>query len=109
MQQLPLITSVEDLRGKRVLLRLDLNVPLENGVVRDAYRILQSIPTIEYLRDRGARVVIIAHIGKGKPGDTLAPVAKYLNTKFPVMFLHSLMSGENERVTKMMNEGMWCY
>lgn len=105
MQQLPLFNTLPDLHGKRVLLRLDLNVPLENGAVRDAYRIDQSLPTIEYLRDRGARVVIIAHIGKGKPSDTLAPVAEYLNRKFPVTFLDSLMSPENERVTKMMNEG----
>lgn len=105
MQQLPLISAVDAIQGKRVLLRLDLNVPLENGNVRDAYRIDQSLPTIEYLRGRGARVVIIAHIGKGKPSDTLAPVAEYLNTKFPVTFLDALMSPENERVTKTMNEG----
>ena len=101
----PLITTLNDIRGKRVLLRLDLNVPLLNGEVRDTYRIDQSLPMIEYLRAEGARVVIIAHIGKGKPSDTLAPVADYLNTKFPVAFLDSLMSPENERVTKSMNEG----
>lgn len=105
MQQLPLITALPDIHGKRVLLRLDLNVPLENGAVRDAYRIDQSLPTIEYLRRGGARVVIIAHIGKGKPSDTLASVAEYLNKKFPVTFLDSLMSEENERVTKTMHEG----
>ena len=105
MQKLPLITELADIRGKRVLLRLDLNVPLESGAVRDSYRIDQSLPTIEYLRNNGARVVIIAHIGKGKPTDTLAPVAEYLNTKFPVAFLDSLMSLENERITREMHEG----
>lgn len=105
MQQLPLITELDDIRGRRILLRLDLNVPLEGGEVRDTYRIDQSLPTIEYLRGKGARVVIIAHIGKGKPEDTLAPVAEYLNTKFPVTFLDSLMSPENERMTKEMSDG----
>ncbi len=105
MQQLPLITALEDICGKRVLLRLDLNVPLLNGEICDTYRIDQSLPTIEYLRSKGARVVIIAHIGKGKPSDTLTPVAEYLNRKFPVTFLDSLMSLENERLTKEMNEG----
>lgn len=105
MQKLPSITELTDIRGKRVLLRLDLNVPLESGAVRDSYRIDQSLPTIEYLRNNGARVVIIAHIGKGKPTDTLAPVAEYLNAKFPVTFLNSLMSEENERVTRAADEG----
>ena len=105
MQSLPLITEVKDLRGKRILLRLDLNVPLLNGEVRDTYRIDQSLRTIEYLRMEGAHVVIIAHIGKGKPSDTLAPVPEYLSKKFPVTFLDTLMSPENERVTKAMNDG----
>lgn len=105
MRQLPLITEYKDLRGKRILLRLDLNVPLENGAVRDSYRIDQSLPTLEYLRRAGARVVIISHIGKGKPSDTLAPVAEYLNGKFSVTFLDTLMSPENERITKEMSDG----
>ena len=105
MKALPLISEQEDLAGKRVLLRVDLNVPLEAGEVRDAYRIEQSIPTIDLLRNKGARVVLLAHIGKGKPEDTLGPVAKWLNKKFPLTFLDRLTSPENVRVINAMHDG----
>src|SRR3989338_8032342 len=99
------ITEYTELRGKRILLRLDLNVPLEEGEVRDAYRIEQSLATIDFLRKEGARVVIMSHIGKGKPEDTLLPVAKYLNKKFPVTFLDQPMSTENVRMVGRMEDG----
>jgi len=102
---LPLITDRKDLRGKRVLLRLDLNVPLEEGEVRDTYRIDQSLPTIDFLRNEGARTVIFSHIGKGKPEDTLFPVAKYLNQKFPVTFLDKFILAENIRMVQAMQGG----
>lgn len=105
MNTLRLISDCADLSGKRVMLRLDLNVPLEEGGVRDAYRIERSLPTIEYLRSRGARIIIVSHIGKGVPEDTLEPVAKYLNKKFPVTFLHKLMDPENARIVQSMQDG----
>ncbi|MEZ5669801.1 MAG: phosphoglycerate kinase [Alphaproteobacteria bacterium] len=68
-----------DCRGKRVLLRVDLNVPMQDGKVTDSTRIDRVAPTIRALRDRGARVVLLAHFGrpKGKPvaDMSLAPVA----------------------------------
>ncbi len=105
MQSLPSVTTCPSVLGKRVLLRLDLNVPLEGGTIRDPYRIEKSLQTLNYLRNAGARVVIISHIGKGKPEDTLLPIAEYLNTKFPVTFLRDLESKENERLTKEMENG----
>ena len=102
---LPLTTTTKDFSGKRVLLRLDLNVPLEAGIVRDGYRIERSLPTIDRLRAMGARVILLSHIGKGKPEDTLAPVAKYLNQKFPVTFLDQLMNPENARIISKMHDG----
>jgi phosphoglycerate kinase len=91
--------------GVRVLLRLDLNVPLEGGVVRDDYRIRESLPTLNFLRAAGARIIIISHIGKGKPSDTLRPVTEYLNKIFPVTFLPDLMSPENMRMTHDLGDG----
>jgi len=83
MITLPLITDNKDLfTGKKVLLRLDLNVPLEDGEVRDAYRIREALPTLNFLRDAGARIIVISHIGKGAPSDTLAPVAEYLQKEY---------------------------
>ena len=105
MTLLPSIKECSDIAGKRVLLRLDLNVPLEDGSIRDPFRIEQSLPTLNYLREQGARVIILSHIGKGKPPDTLAPIAEYLNTKFQVTFLSTLQSSENERLTREMENG----
>ncbi|MEK7118045.1 MAG: phosphoglycerate kinase [Patescibacteria group bacterium] len=105
MLQLPLIAEHADLAGKRVLLRADFNVPLEAGRVRDAYKIERSIPTIDFLRKAGARVIVMSHLGNGKTSDTLSPVAKYLYKKFPLTFLDRLMSPENARIVNAMQNG----
>ncbi|TDC70899.1 phosphoglycerate kinase [Actinomadura sp. GC306] len=71
-----------DVAGRRVLVRADLNVPLENGSITDDGRIRASLPTIEALRARGAKVVVCAHLGRPKgevkPEFSLAPVAARL-------------------------------
>ena len=71
-----------DVAGKRVFLRCDLNVPLKDGVIQDDGRIRASIPTLRYLLDHGASVVIAAHLGRpkgeAKPELSLAPVAARL-------------------------------
>jgi phosphoglycerate kinase len=76
------IDDLGDLRGKRVLVRSDLNVPLEGDVITDDGRIRASVPTISKLVDKGARVVVTAHLGRPKgapdPKYTLAPVAHRL-------------------------------
>jgi phosphoglycerate kinase len=70
-----------DVEGKRVLVRADLNVPLDDGEVVDDSRIRASLPTIELLRDRGASIVLVSHLGRPNgpdPGLSMAPVAKRL-------------------------------
>jgi phosphoglycerate kinase len=71
-----------DLSGQRVFLRVDFNVPLENGRVTDDTRITETLPTLKFARERGARLVIAAHLGrpKGKPNPkySLKPVAARL-------------------------------
>ena len=71
-----------DVAGKRVFLRCDLNVPLKEGVIKDDGRIKASLPTIELLLEKGASLVIAAHLGRpkgeAKPELSLAPVAKRL-------------------------------
>ena len=101
----PSIAQCAELEGKRVLLRLDLNMPLDGGVVRNDYRLLRSLPTVHFLRNAGARVVLLAHMGTGKPEDTLNPVARRLNQEFPVTFLDRLMSMENARIIDAMQNG----
>jgi phosphoglycerate kinase len=77
------ISSLGQLESKRVLLRCDLNVPIENGVISDDGRIRASLPTIKYLIDQGAKVIICSHLGR-PDGDrvekySLRPVAKRLS------------------------------
>lgn len=72
-----------DLKGKTVLLRADYNVPTEDGRVTDDYRITQSLPTVHYILEHGAKLVIISHLGRpdGKPDPnySLEPVSKRLS------------------------------
>jgi len=76
------LARLGDLRGKRVLVRSDLNVPLEDGRITDDGRIRASVPTIKELADAGARVVVTAHLGRPKgapdPQYSLRPVAARL-------------------------------
>jgi phosphoglycerate kinase len=72
-----------DLRGKRVFIRADLNVPIENGEITDDTRIRASVPAIRSALDQGAAVMVTSHLGRPKEGelkpeDSLAPVAKHL-------------------------------
>ncbi len=79
------LTDIPNLTGAKVLVRVDFNVPVKNAVVTDDYRIRKALPTIEFLKGKGARIVLISHIETAdgvadktkKP--TLAPVADYLN------------------------------
>src|SRR5476651_2456894 len=80
-----------DVKGKRVLLRVDLNVPMENGRVTDATRLERITPTINEISDKGGRVILLAHFGRPKgrdPKESLKPVAAALALviKKPVAF-----------------------
>ena len=60
------IESLKDLQGKKVLVRVDFNVPQKGGVIRDDNRIRAALPTINYLTDKGAKVILMSHLGKIK-------------------------------------------
>ena len=78
---------IEDLqvRGKKVLMRVDFNVPIENGVITSEKRIDASLPSINYLSQQGARVILMSHLGRPKgekkPEFSMKPVAENLKGK----------------------------
>lgn len=80
-----------DLKGKRVFIRSDLNVPIQNGKITSPKRILASIPTIEFALQKGASVMVTSHLGRPEEGkyssdDSLKPVVDFLKShlKYPV-------------------------
>ncbi|MDB4883526.1 MAG: Phosphoglycerate kinase [Gemmatimonadetes bacterium] len=105
--------AAEQLRGKRALVRVDFNVPLDaERHVTDDTRIRAAIPTIELLLDRGARVVLMSHLGrpKGKPESkySLQPVAKRLQELMPnrsVSFIESTDTDEALKATTELQPG----
>ncbi|MBB5789609.1 phosphoglycerate kinase [Jiangella mangrovi] len=98
------IDELGDLRGQRVLLRSDLNVPLDGDTITDDGRVRASVPTIQRLTAAGARVVVMAHLGRPKgapdPQYSLAPVAKRLGELLGAeVALASDVVGESARKT----------
>ncbi len=76
------LSDLGDLRGRRVLVRVDFNVPLHDGEITDDIRIRSALPTIEALRDGGARLILVSHLGRPRdrePDLSLRPVAERLS------------------------------
>ncbi len=76
------VRDISSLAGVRVLVRAPLNVPLANGEVANDFRLRRALPTIEFLANAGAKVVVCGHIGRA-PEETLAPVYRALAAKLP--------------------------
>jgi phosphoglycerate kinase len=100
-----------DLAGKRVFIRVDFNVPIDAGKVTDDTRIRETVPTLRYAIDRGARLVLAAHLGrpKGKPDPryTLKPVAARLQEMLghPVAFAADCVGADAEAQSKALSDG----
>ncbi|SDS96167.1 phosphoglycerate kinase [Actinopolymorpha singaporensis] len=105
------IDDLGDLRGRRVLVRSDLNVPLDEGRITDDGRIRASVPTIRALSDKGARVVVTAHLGRPKgtpdPKYSLAPVAERLGEVLgaPVAFASDLVGSSAQETVDGLTDG----
>src|SRR5437879_10352634 len=104
-----------DVRGKRVLVRVDFNVPTEvrGGKIRvtDDTRIRESLPTINYLRERGAKTILMSQFGrpKGKPVEkySLRPIGEYLHSLIhhPVIFSHDTIGDVPKKIVEHMENG----
>src|SRR5512137_1187904 len=105
--------GVKDLQpaGKRVLVRVDFNVPVKEGEVRDDTRIVAALPTIRYLLEKRARVVLMSHLGRPKGGpdtkNSLKPVATRLERllRQPVAFAPDCVGPEVEALARALGDG----
>jgi phosphoglycerate kinase len=99
-----------DVKGKRILLRVDLNVPVENGIVTDATRIERAAPSITELADKGGKIILLSHFGRPKardPRQSLKPVAAEVARiiKRPVGFADDCIGEPAERAVAAMKPG----
>jgi phosphoglycerate kinase len=100
-----------DVKGKKVLVRVDFNVPLKDGGVGDDTRIRAALPTIEYLLKQGAAVILCSHLGRPKGGPdpkySMKPVADYLSglLKKPVAFADDCIGPSAEAAAKALKPG----
>ncbi|PJZ58209.1 phosphoglycerate kinase [Leptospira barantonii] len=107
---LPRLENV-DLSGKRVFLRVDFNVPIENGKVTDKTRIEKTLPTIELLLKKGARVIIASHLGRPKgqvnPEFSMAPVVEVFKglVQANVLFSKTVIGDEAVKLSKELKNG----
>jgi phosphoglycerate kinase len=99
------------LEGRRALVRVDFNSPIKDGVVTDDTRIRAALPTIKYLRERGARLVLLSHLGRPKKGPdpnySMQPVVRALEKLLgaPVTFLPDPTAPEAVTITKRLPRG----
>ena len=101
-----------DLKGKKVLVRVDFNVPLKDGVITDDNRIVAAIPTVKYIVEQGGKAILFSHLGRvkteeDKEGKSLAPVAKRLGELLEkdVTFVPETRGEKLEAAIDAMNEG----
>lgn len=90
---IPDIRSVRDLKGKRVLLRASLNVPLEGGKVTSDFRLAHALATMQHLLEEGVALIIVGHLGRD--GDSLEPIFEHLKQFLPLSFSRSLEEARN--------------
>ncbi|WKZ97005.1 phosphoglycerate kinase [Lacticaseibacillus paracasei] len=107
-----LIVSDLDVKDKKVLIRVDFNVPIKDGVIGDDNRIVAALPTIQYVIDHGGKAILLSHLGRVKTEEdkaklTLKPVAERLSEllKKPVTFVPATRGKKLEDAINKMNDG----
>ena len=102
--ELRLITEVEDLQGKTVIIRASCNVPLVDGVVRNSFRLKRALPTLTYLREKGAKTIIVSHIGR-EVDETLRPVFDELSQTLPLTWGGTITDPAFSEIKNAMQDG----
>lgn len=97
------IEEFTSVRGKRVLLRASLNVPIHNGVVTDSYRLDLALSSIRFLMERGARVIIISHMSDSDA--SIEPIAKHLSKKIPLRFVNDIYGNLAQEAINALEDG----
>ena len=97
------LKDLPDIKGLRVLVRAALNAPVENGKVTDPYRLEKTLPTVEYLLKRGARVILTSHLSK--EGASLKPMYEYLKNKISVSFVQDIAGSAARSAASALKDG----
>jgi phosphoglycerate kinase len=104
MKSIPTIKEIKNLKGKRVVLRLDFNVPIKNGKITETMRIDRAMPTLQYLVSKKAKVIILSHVGKDA-SLSLKPVVRYLNKTMNVGFVPDFRTEQARMVVDNLPDG----
>ena len=98
------VKDMPDVRGMRVIVRASLNVPVGSEGILDDFRITAAVETITYLKERGARVIILAHIGRN-PEESLQPVYTLLEERFPLIWADDLLGDRVSEAVSALGDG----
>ncbi len=98
------LTDIGDVQGKRVIVRASLDVPIKDGVVQNYFRVERAIPTIQFLLERGAKVVILTHIGRD-PKNSTSPLVEALKRYISVTYVDGVVGEEVQQAIEKMENG----
>ncbi len=97
------ITELKNIRGKRILVRVDFNVTIHNGKILDDFRIKKALPTINFLRKKGAKVILISHLGD--TGESLGLVSRNLKKSVAHTFVSDIVGKKAATAVEQMKNG----
>lgn len=98
------VRQIGKIQGKYVLVRCDFNVPMKDGKILDTLRIKAAVPTIQLLAKKGARIILVSHIGR-ESNETLKPVATLLRKHIPVVFIPTVLGAGTDAARARMKNG----
>ena len=98
------IREANNLLGKKVFLRSDLNTPIRNGEISDDFRLKRALKTINFLKDKHAKIILTGHLG-GDPKNSFLPIYKYLQKYFPIFFTSEVFGKKTNNALNNLKDG----